>query len=94
MAEEMTAMNDDRLRFALLELEAVKKAFPGKVEAIKTKLAAWVLANTGPGNDAAAFTYALLELGMERLLKLPYADENAVEQLAEIFDKVKARKRG
>jgi hypothetical protein len=59
---------------------------PAKVEATKTKLAAWVDASTGPGNDDAAFTDALLELGMERLLELPYADENAFEQLEEIFN--------
>jgi hypothetical protein len=70
---------NDKLRAALVELEAVKRAFPAKVEAMKTQLAAWVAANTGPGNDDAAFTNALLELGMERLLALPYADENAFE---------------
>jgi hypothetical protein len=78
----------------LVELEAVKRAFPAKVEAMKTKLAAWVAANTGPGNDAAAFTNALLELGIERLLELPYADENAFEQIEDIFKKVEGRKRG
>ena len=50
---------NDKLRSALAELEAVKKTFPAKVEAMKTKLAAWVAANTGPGNDDAAFTNAL-----------------------------------
>jgi hypothetical protein len=66
----------------------VKEAFPAKVEALKTKLAAWVVANTGPGNDDAAFTNALLELGMEWLLELAYADENAFEQIEDIFEKV------
>jgi hypothetical protein len=82
-----------KLRRALVELEAVKQAFPDKVEAMKTKLAAWAAANTGPANDAAAFTNALLELGIERLLALPYSDENAFEQLEHIFTKVKGRKR-
>jgi hypothetical protein len=33
-----------KLRCALVELEAVKQAFPAKVEAMKTKLGAWVAA--------------------------------------------------
>jgi hypothetical protein len=84
---------NDTLRSALAELEAVKRAFPAKVDAMKTKLAAWVDANTGPGNDDAAFTNALLELGVERLLELPYADENAFEQVEKIFKKIEARNR-
>jgi hypothetical protein len=83
---------NDKLRSALTELEAVKQAFPAKVEAMKAKLAAWVSANTGPENDDAAFTEALLELGIERLLALPYADENALEQVEDIFKKVAGRK--
>ena len=83
---------NDKLRAALTELEAVKQAFPAKVEAKKMKLAAWVVANTGPGNDDAAFTNALLELGIERLLELPY-DENAFEKIEEIFQRLAGRKR-
>jgi hypothetical protein len=84
---------NDKLRAALTELEAVKQAFPAKVEAKKMKLAAWVVANTGPGNEDAAFTNALLELGIERLLELPYADENAFEKIEEIFQRLAGRKR-
>jgi hypothetical protein len=84
---------NDRVRSSLRELDAVQQAFPAKVEAMKMKLAAWVLSNTGPGNDDAAFTNALLELGIERLLKLPYSYENAFDQVEDTFKKVEARKR-
>ena len=47
---------NDKLRSALAELESVERAFPGKVEAMKTKLSAWVIANTGPGNDGNTAT--------------------------------------
>jgi hypothetical protein len=40
---------NDKLRSALAELEAVTQAFPAKVEAMKTKLAAWVTAKHRPG---------------------------------------------
>ncbi|HXC11796.1 MAG TPA: hypothetical protein VNV39_03035 [Stellaceae bacterium] len=76
--------DDDKQRAALANLDAVARAFPAKVDAMKTRLAAWVAANTGPGNDDAAFTNALLELGMERLLEYPHADENAAEELENI----------
>ena len=82
---------NDKLRSAPADSDAVKEAFPGKVEAMKTKLAAWALTNTGPGNDDAAFTYALLELGIERLLQQPFSDENAFQELEEIINKVVAR---
>jgi hypothetical protein len=72
---------NDKLHSALAQLEAVQHAFPVTVVAMKTKLVAWVDANTGPDNDAAVFTSALLELGIERLLKRPYANENAFENL-------------
>jgi hypothetical protein len=84
---------NDKLHSALAELEAVQRAFPAKVEAMKTQLVAWVDANTGPDNDAAAFTSALLELGIERLLEPPYADENAFDELKDIFKKVDVLKR-
>jgi hypothetical protein len=83
---------NNRQRAALRELEGVKQAFPAKVETLKTKLAAWGADNTGPGNDDAAFTHALLELGMERLLELPFADENAVEQIEDILRKAAGRR--